>query len=215
MLAGLQGQVSLGGLDGCCIALYLWLTTGRHLWTPLSPHSALTEVCPGSRGRGIEPSSQQRPVSYYIVRRACGLRCWPVPELWKRPLTAPASAEPAASVSRSFCLHLVSRGLFSYREAGFILLTSMGPLLPLQLLSVLQNLTDSFCLMSSTPLLFVLWGFSSLSWGFASKGLHVHVLNAHLTRIPPVAVFLLCTFFSLDWSCLRFVNSISFFPNEF
>lgn len=120
MLAGWPPRAGVPGRAGQMLYCSLFTTYHREALvnTSYSPHSALTEVCPRSRGRGIEPSSQQRPVSYYIVRRACGLGCWLVPELWKRPLTAPASVEPAASVSRSFCLHLVSVGSSPTRRQG-------------------------------------------------------------------------------------------------
>lgn len=53
----------------------LWLITGSHV-APLSPHSLLTKVCPGSWGRSIYQPNSQQARSYYVVRRVCGLGHW-------------------------------------------------------------------------------------------------------------------------------------------
>lgn len=149
----------------------LQLIAGRHE-APLSPHPTLTKVCPGSKGRSMDPSAQQSSVHITLSGEHVG---WALIDAGPLERAAHCTSLLGNLVPPILVLsgvQLVSCGPFSFREWGFALLSSVRSLLPLHFFPsskiLLTPLTDVITSLAVCTVGFYLFSFTLV--GFWEKG---------------------------------------------
>ena len=158
-----------------------WLISRSHV-PPLSPHSLLTKICPGSRASSMDPGSQPRhiPVKLSLEHVAWGTDwCWAWP-----------SGKSGASVP---VMHssTVSRGPFSCRAFAsscwvpWVISMSSS-------LCTFQNLSG-VCLLARCP--FPLWPLFLTLVGFEEEGTVILCHQCTFNLMASFALFLLIFIF--------------------